>query len=198
MGRKRKPTPLKHCAYCGTVLERKRYPNGDLECLLHFGRRKYCNQECMGKAFDAKPSKTEKWSTTHYHARKLLPTGRCEICGKSSAKDAHHRDGDHRNNSPENLQRVCRGCHTKLHRQRGSCAVCGLPVKGLGYCDKHYQRFKRWGDPLMVKENQFVEVRKDLEPIPQRGCKVKGCTNQHHAHGYCGMHWMRKQRARKK
>jgi hypothetical protein len=29
----------------------------------------------------------------------------------------------------------------------------------LGYCDKHYQRLKRWGDPLAVKHNQHTPLR---------------------------------------
>lgn len=36
--------------------------------------------------------------------------------------------------------------------------ICGKPHKGLGYCDKHYQRFKKYGDPLMVKANQHTEA----------------------------------------
>jgi len=37
------------------------------------------------------------------------------------------------------------------HGQTGpSCNVdgCGGATVGLGYCDKHYQRLKKWGDPL--------------------------------------------------
>ena len=156
-----KPTPLRYCEYCGKKLERKRLPNGDLEYLFHFTRRKFCNQRCMGLAFDARPSKSSDWSTTHRHARKLVPKGPCAICGAEKARDVHHLDGDHTNNSPENLQRICRSCHSLGHREQRSCVICGLPHKGLGYCEKHYQRFKKWGDPTVVKDNQHAPCRSE-------------------------------------
>lgn len=139
----RKPDPLKHCAHCGTRLARKRSASGVLESLLHFVRRKYCDQKCMAQAFDAKPMKADAgWMTGHYHARKVVPPGPCAKCGKPDASDVHHKDEDYRNNSPENLVRLCRSCHMKEHNPRGSCSVCGDPVKGLGYCNRHYLQFK--------------------------------------------------------
>lgn len=154
MPRPMKPTPYKTCDHCSTKLERKRFPNGSLESLLHFGRRKFCDQACMGKAFDGRHRADVGWSTSHYHARKLVPHGPCETCGKPEARDVHHKDGNHLNNSRENLERICRSCHSRHHRPKGSCTLCGKPQKGLGYCEKHYQRFKRHGDPLAVKVNQ--------------------------------------------
>jgi len=154
----RKPDPEKYCENCATRLERKRLRSGVLESLLHFSRRKYCGRLCMAAAFDARPSKSSGWSTTHYHARKLVPSGSCVICAASSARDVHHIDGNHMNNEPSNLERICRSCHNRAHRSRASCSICGLPAKGLGYCDKHYQRFKKHGDPLAVKRNQHAPV----------------------------------------
>jgi len=158
MPRLAKPTPEKYCSWCGERLERKRLKNGKLESLLHFGKRKYCNRTCMAAAFDARESASDDWTTCHYHARKLVPEGCCEICGSPNATDVHHKDGNHENNLPENLQRICRGCHLKQHRTKHYCMICGKPVKGLGYCDKHYQRFKKYGDPLMVKQNQHTPI----------------------------------------
>lgn len=153
----KKPTPQRFCEHCGKQLERKRLPNGDLEYLIHFNRRKFCDRHCMASAFDQRHSPEVGWSTAHYHARKMVPAGCCNRCGKPDASDVHHKDGNHLNNSPENLERICRSCHNREHKQRGSCMICGKPHKGLGYCDKHYQRFKKWGDPLMVKVNQHAE-----------------------------------------
>lgn len=54
-----KETPIKFCQYCGKKLERKRLPNGDLEYFIHFNKRKYCDRECMKRAF-LKPDKDKK------------------------------------------------------------------------------------------------------------------------------------------
>jgi len=153
-----KPTPEKHCYFCDNKLERKRLPNGDLEYLIHFNRRKFCSRTCCGKAADAKHRGGQSWATVHHHARKLLPSGPCEVCGRANAKDVHHLDHNPQNNAITNLQRLCRSCHTKLHRPRKSCKVCGRPAKGLMLCEKHYQRFKKYGDPLLTKTNQHTPV----------------------------------------
>jgi hypothetical protein len=184
----KKPTPLRFCEECGKQLERKRLPNGDLEYLIHFNRRKFCDQVCMGRNFDRRHSPETGWSAAHSAARSLVAPGPCSRCGKPQATDVHHKDGNWRNNSPTNLERICRSCHSREHRQRGSCVICGKPHKGLGFCEMHYQRFKKWGDPLTVKHNQFTPARKDVEANPTRVCQVPGCTAKYHANGYCSRH----------
>lgn len=147
----KKPTPLRHCEFCGTKLERKPLPRGGLEYLIHFNRRKYCGRVCMARAFDARHSAVVGPSTARYHARKIVPPGPCSRCGKPKAKDVHHHDENYLNNSPSNLERICRSCHVRGHRPKSSCTICGALAKALGFCDKHYQRFKRYGDPLMYR-----------------------------------------------
>lgn len=154
-----KPTPVRHCEHCAKLLMRIRFPSGRLESLSNFGRRKYCNRACMAAAFDARPSGSVDWSTSHYHARKLVPPGPCETCGAPDAMDVHHKDGMHTNNSRDNLERICRSCHMRHHRPRTSCTICGKPVKGHGFCDKHYQRFRKHGDPHAIKANQHRGVQ---------------------------------------
>lgn len=39
---------------------------------------------------------------------------KCEVCGKL-AHHIHHKDLNHKNNSPENLQCLCTLCHAKVH-----------------------------------------------------------------------------------
>ena len=180
---KQKPDPEKYCAECGQRLARKRFKSGVLESLLHFGRRKFCNRVCMSKNFDARPSRTTEWSTTHYHSRKMLPPGPCADCSKPFGRDVHHIDLDYTNNSIENLVRLCRGCHVRRHRPKPSCSLCERPVKGYGYCDMHYQRFKRWGDPNKIG-------------IPERKlCEVWACQTPANARGLCGRHYMQRKRA---
>ena len=169
MAMPRKPTPVKYCEYCGKKLERKRYKNGDLEALYFFNRRKYCDRKCMAAAFDARESKTDEWSTVHYHSRKAVPPGPCSHCGKPNASDVHHKDGNYLNNSLDNLERVCRSCHIRLHRGGKVCKICGRPHKAFGLCDLHYQRLKKWGDPLVVKSNQYSELFQQTEPLRNSG-----------------------------
>lgn len=156
----RKLTPEKYCQFCGERLERKPLRNGGLESLLHFGRRKFCDQMCMARDFDRRHREDAGYSAAHARARTLIAPGPCSRCGTPNALDVHHRDGNWQNNEPSNLERICRTCHNLAHHRAKPCTICGKPQKGLGYCDKHYQRFKKYGDPLMVKVNQYAAATK--------------------------------------
>lgn len=112
----RKPTPERYCVECGRQLERKRLKNGERESLIHFNRRLFCNRRCMAANFDHRPVKSEPgWMTAHHHARKMVRPGACARCGKLNASDVHHKNGNWRDNSQENLERICRGCHLREH-----------------------------------------------------------------------------------
>jgi len=150
------PHEIRYCEYCQKPMERKRYSNGVLQSWNEYNKQKYCNRDCMKAAFKSKPKHGTSWMTIHYHARKLLPDGCCEICGSAENVDVHHKDGNPQNNDLSNLQRLCRSCHMKAHRPHGTCSICGDPEKGLGYCNKHYIRFKKYGDPLMVNGRREV------------------------------------------
>lgn len=159
----RKPTPEMYCESCGKRLERKRLPNGDLEYLIHFTRRKFCDLACFARSRTGLFQNGVLPAEGRYRARTLTEKRSCEQCGSTGNLDVHHRDQDPLNNSAENRQVLCRSCHLKTHNPRGSCSVCGKPQKGLGYCDKHYQRFKKYGDPLMVKRNQHTPLVKSAD-----------------------------------
>lgn len=141
---------LKKCKFCGIIMERKRYSNGILEAWNWYNKRLYCSCECMNKARKSKPKTGTSWMTLHYHARNLKPRGECEICGSEVNIDVHHIDGNPQNNSLENLMRLCRSCHSKIHHPYSVCKICGDKAKGYGLCNKHYLRYKKYGDPLMT------------------------------------------------
>lgn len=68
------------------------------------------------------------------------------------------------------------------------CEVDGCNEKHVskGYCRTHYYRFKRYGNPLEVKEVQSKNG--------DGSCKVSGCAKVHQGHGYCKMHLYRFQK----
>ena len=91
----RKPDPVKFCAECGKQLVRKRSRNGQLESLLHFGRRKFCDRMCMARNFDGRESREiASWAGMHYRARKKVAPGACQACGKPDAEGVRTRAGE--------------------------------------------------------------------------------------------------------
>lgn len=158
MARKDIKQTEKYCGYCGEKLERKRY-NGVLEDFTAFKKRKYCNRECMKRAFLKIGENNQTWSNAHTTARKInqliLQKNECEQCGSKENLDMHHIDGNWGNNNLNNLICLCRSCHTKLEREKNKkvCKICGDKHRGLGYCNKHYIRYKKYGDLLHAKED---------------------------------------------
>jgi len=150
----KKQEPEKYCLKCGYRLQRRRF-NGRLEDFSVFLRRKYCSQEC-GWIHSLKESVTLSGA---YKRAAKLKAGVCQECGCTNLVGIHHKDRNPLNNSSENLVTLCASCHTKLHwkegkqpwKQKASCKVCGKPASGHGFCLMHYQRWKKYGDPLLTK-----------------------------------------------
>lgn len=61
------------------------------------------------------------------------------------------------------------------------CSVegCGKKHLAKGYCDLHYDRFRKYGDPLKITRNIFNNGV----------CSVKGCDGKYRAKNYCGKHY---------
>lgn len=65
-----------------------------------------------------------------------------------------------------------------------TCSVdgCDLPHKGKGYCTKHWERFRRYGDPLGGGTFRY--------PRPAE-CTVEGCFSEVSGGGLCHKHYIR-------
>lgn len=66
-----------------------------------------------------------------------------------------------------------------------TCAVseCERLATKRGWCDKHYRRWKKHGDPLTTK--------KLANGTAPDHCTVDGCRRPYHARGLCGVHYGR-------
>jgi len=103
-----KHLPDKICPICGTSFNRKRY-NGTLEDSTRYISRKTCSRSCGSTLVEP----TDR-TTYHFRARSFRLLS-CEMCGSEQNLDAHHKDGNIKNNTPENIQTLCHSCHMKLH-----------------------------------------------------------------------------------
>lgn len=67
-----------------------------------------------------------------------------------------------------------------MAKAKGICSLdgCGKPHHQHGYCQAHFARWRRHGDPLGGR-------------IKRVGCSVAGCAEKHHAKGYCAVHLAR-------
>jgi hypothetical protein len=58
---------------------------------------------------------------------------------------------------------------------------CGRLAWAAGYCNTHYMRVLRRGDPLICK--------RDGRPRRTWVCSVEGCERPHYARGFCRSHY---------
>ncbi len=58
---------------------------------------------------------------------------------------------------------------------------CDGFYEARGFCGKHYQRWKKHGDPL------YSDGRQRWGPV----CKIEGCGGEHASKGYCNKHYQR-------
>ncbi len=64
----------------------------------------------------------------------------CQLCGSNEKPRVHHYDGDHANNTYDNLTVLCKKCHDAIHRitlikVNGEWKVSSAIFKVLGLSD---------------------------------------------------------------
>lgn len=107
----RKADPERQCQNCARPIQRRRYSTGLLENRNRFISRRFCDRACMAAAM----TQTEVTKGAYlWRARKHRKPS-CESCGTTASLQVHHRDGNWKNNNPQNLRTLCASCHTKLH-----------------------------------------------------------------------------------
>ena len=76
--------------------------------------------------------------------------------------------------------------HYKHEKRRTHCDVdgCEKPHHCKGFCDRHYWRFRRYGDPLATPKPKPPKPPKPL-------CEVQGCDRVSDSRGMCGKHYKR-------
>lgn len=68
-----------------------------------------------------------------------------------------------------------------------TCSIdgCESPVLAHGWCNRHYLRWRRHGDPTVDLRSS---PRPDRETVT---CTIEGCDRPHEARGWCQMHYFR-------
>ena len=123
MQQPRKAELEKFCEFCGIALKRKTFGNR-LEDLGVFRRRRFCSLTCANSKRGPLTKHGYSW-----RARKHLKSA-CEACGAETSLVAHHVDQDKANNTPENVQTLCKHCHDFWHatqKRRGRLIAGRMP-----------------------------------------------------------------------
>lgn len=85
-------------------------------------KSKFCSKACanravgisaIGNRYAWRGDNVTRWAF-HKRANKLKPPSPCERCGEPGEL-VHHKDENPANNAPDNLERLCRGCHARHH-----------------------------------------------------------------------------------
>lgn len=107
------------CAICGLVaVKRKKRPDGSYQYSCRVKERQFPDTNTP-----AARARKLRWKKRNRTTRNTS----CERCGFAAEAacqlDHHHRDGDHTNDSPENLVTLCANCHRLEHHEWRQAAL---------------------------------------------------------------------------
>lgn len=122
----RRSKPLKYCIYCKKTLENSRSKFCNYVCLNEHKYEEYIRKWLAGEVTgnhrgeEAISKHVRRWLFERSGGRcegKLDDGSRCgwarinPFTGKTPLT-AHHKDGDARNTTPDNMELICPGCHS--------------------------------------------------------------------------------------
>lgn len=99
---------------------------------------------------------------------------KCEICGKT-AHHLHHKDENHKNNKPDNLQYLCTLCHAKVHGISPNISELRKRIDYYKRAQKtritfeHYLRDYGWMELIPPKE--IIKILPTLEKLEKQSEK---------------------------
>lgn len=76
-------------------------------------------------------------------ARRACSKGVCVVCRKANGVDVNHKDRDHLNAAAENLERICRRCHSQQHREEERVMIERLAAFGVPYIQIYEEARRR-------------------------------------------------------
>lgn len=82
-----------------------------------------------------------------YQARRTTPLGPCVVCGRKGL-DVNHKDRNPENNSPENLERLCRRCHRRQEAAELMVMKARLQALGVSFIEIHAEARKALQETL--------------------------------------------------
>lgn len=97
--------------------------------------------EVHGRALDKPTENRDKLlSESCDYGERVMDAGSCEICGKPKATDVHHKDGNYQNNPAGQFDADLQDLPQQATQGGGEVQDLRKKVKGLGFCEKHYQK----------------------------------------------------------
>lgn len=119
-------------------------------------------------------------------ARRMYAATECATCGSKTTLQRHHKDRNRENNTPENIEILCRECHKNEHMNAGdwgrgqvkpaTCKICGSifrPKRSRrsticsAECGKTMGKIsaeKRWGKSKELQQALPI-AHTDLKPL---------------------------------
>lgn len=98
------------CGVCGKLVKRKKS-----EISASKSGQVFCSTSCSASRQKGKDNGNYKNGTGSY--RRAVEIKKCYFCDYSEPKVliVHHKDGNRKNNEPDNLVVLCRNCHREVH-----------------------------------------------------------------------------------